>query len=157
MDYNDKPDILDPEALAHFGVKGMRWGHHKAPEPGSGGGGGGVAPAKSNRQLNKEFRQKQKQQRDAEIEAARQRYGASARENYLKAKEQYKQDKKTIGTAAARAKFNAVKEQNINDYEIASQAKSGKETTAAVLATVGTVALFSVLGAVAQNVGGGRL
>lgn len=148
MDYNDKPEL---DELVHFGVKGMHWGHRKAPETSGGGGGGGPAPMtrKQNRQLNKEFKAKENAKRDSEIDAARDRYNTNARANYLAAKAQYKVDKKTIGTAAAKAKFNEVKNQNLEDHAIAQQAKSGRETTVAVLATVGAVALYA-LGTAAQ-------
>lgn len=137
MSFNDKPAL---DELAHFGVKGMKWGHHKAQPTG----GGGEAP-KSGRQLNKEFRKEQNAKRNSEIDAARERYNASARTNYLTAKAQYKADKKTIGSAAARAKFNEVKRKNMEDYAVANQAKSGKETTVAVLGIVGAVALSALL------------
>lgn len=136
MSFNDKPSL---DELAHFGVKGMRWGHHKAQPTG----GGGDAP-KTNRQMNKEFRKEQRSTRDSEIDAARERFNTSARANYLSAKAQYKQDKKTIGSAAARAKFNEVKQKNLDDYNVAQQAKSGKETAVAVLAIVGGVALMAL-------------
>lgn len=142
MDYNDKPNL---DELAHFGVKGMRWGHRKPQD--TSGGGAGSAPPKSNRQLNKEFRKDANAKRDAEIETARANYNQNARQRYLSAKAQYKQDKKTIGSAAARAKFNEVKQQNIDEHAVASQAKSGKETTIAVLGLIGGVALVALSGA----------
>lgn len=145
MDYNDKPSL---EELAHFGVKGMRWGHRNAKETS---GGGGAASKPSNRQLNKEFRKKENEKRNSEIDAARSRYNSSARDSYLKAKAQYKTDKKTIGTAAARARFNAVKNKNVEDFNIGNQAKSGKETTVAVLSVVGAVTISALLSAAARS------
>lgn len=143
LDDKEKPDL---DALVHFGVKGMRWGHHKAQPSGGGGGGGGPAPItrKQNRQLNKEHRAKKRSERDAEIDAARERYHSSARSNYKAAKAQYKIDKKTIGTAAAREKFNAVKQKNMDDFNVAQQAKSGKEAVIATLLIVGGITLSAV-------------
>lgn len=133
---SEKPTI--DEALAHFGVMGMRWGQNKK---------GDQPSAPSNRQLNKESKARDKIARDKEIDAARERYANSSRNNYLKAKAQYKVDKKTIGTREARKKFDEVKQKNIDDFELAKQAKSGKETTIAVLAIVGGVALSALAGA----------
>ena len=147
LDDNEKPDL---DELAHFGVKGMRWGHRKAQDSGGSGGGNAASPPMSNRQKNKEFRKETNKKRDAEIDAARERYNNNARSDYLKAKAQYKADKKTIGTAAARAKFNETKNKNLEDFNVAQQAKSGKETTVAVLSIVGSVALMA-LGAAAQR------
>ena len=129
------------EALAHFGIKGMHWGTRKAP-----------SSAPTNRQLNKASRAADRAARDKEIDAARQRFNTQSRAKFLKAKAQFQEDKKTIGSRAARQKFNAVKQKNIDDAEIANMAKSGKETTKAVLATVGLVTLATVLH-VAANAG----
>lgn len=125
-----------PEELLHFGVKGMKWGTHKKSDQPSG---------PSNRQLNKESRVRDKAARDKEIDDARERYKTSSRQNYLNAKTQYKADKKTIGTREAKKKFNAVKLQNMDDYQVAQQAKSGKETAIAVLSIVGTIAVSAIL------------
>lgn len=40
------PDLDPGEVLAHYGVKGMRWGHTKADDSGGGSGGGGSAKKK---------------------------------------------------------------------------------------------------------------
>lgn len=140
MSFADKP--ATPEELLHFGVKGMKWGVRKDQSTS-----GGETPRQKNRRLNKEFAAKERAKRDTEIDAARARYNTSARKNYLDAKAQYKQDKKTIGSRAARAKFNEVKRKNIQDYELAQQAKSGKETAYAVLGLVGGVTLLALSGA----------
>jgi len=128
--------------LAHHGVLGMKWGHHKAQT--SGGSGGSSAPAKKSRAelraLDKASVKNDKAARNAEIDAARQRYDTSARSNYLKAKAQYKVDRHQIGKREALKAFNKVKDQNMADYEKASELKSGKETVVAVLATIGVTA-----------------
>lgn len=142
MSYDDKP--ASPEELLHFGVKGMKWGVRK--EQTTTGGSGGESARQKNRRLNKEFTKQEKAKRDADIDAARARYNTSARKNYLDAKAQYKQDKKTIGSRAARAKLEAVKQKNMEDYAVANQAKSGKETAFAVLGLVGGVTLLALSG-----------
>lgn len=139
----DKP--ASPEELLHYGIKGMKWGVRKERDA------NGETSRQRNRRLNKEFTKSEKAKRDAEIDAARERYSQNARKNYLDAKAQYKLDKKTMGTRAARAKFDKVKQKNIDDYELATQAKSGRETTVAVLSTVGTVALVGLLQAAASS------
>lgn len=98
-----------------------------------------------NRRLNKASAARDRKKRDTQIDAARDRYNNSARQNYLDAKARYKIEKKTLGTREARKRFDAVKEKNVRDFEIAQQAKSGRETTIAVLGTVGTVALLGLL------------
>lgn len=135
----EKPPL--GEVLAHHGVKGMRWGvvRKNLAER--------SAVRAQNKQLNKESKARDTAARDAEIEAARQRYATTARANYLKAKEQYKVDKQTIGSREARKKLDAVKDKNFNDYQIAQQSKSGKETTLAVLGIVGAIALTAIAGA----------
>jgi hypothetical protein len=141
----DKPDL---DSLAHFGVKGMKWGHHQAQPTSGGSGSGGPAPLtrKQNRELNKASRKQDNADRNAAIDKARERFSSGqARQDYLNAKAQYKVDKKTIGTREARKKFNVVKEKNMTDGEIAQQAKSGKETATAVLAVVGAIAVSSII------------
>jgi len=83
------------------------------------------------------------------IDEARARYAASSRSNYLKAKAQYKIDKKTIGTHAAKQKFNEVKLGNQIDYAIATQVKSGRERTKTILLTAGLITVAAVLGGAA--------
>lgn len=131
------------DILAHYGVVGMRWGHHNKASSDSGG--GGTKSRAELKALNKQSKLNDRAERDIKIEEARQRYDTSARKNYLDAKAQYKIDKGTIGKREAAKKFNEVKQKNMDDYEVARQAKSGKETTKAVVAAVGLVALSVVL------------
>ena len=144
MTYLNEEKPTPEEVLMHIGVKGMKWGHRKQQDA-------GVNKLPSNRQLNKASRARDKAARNAAIDAARTRYANSARQNYLDAKAQYQIDKKTMGTREAKKKFNAVKEQNTNDYEVANMAKSGKETTVAVLGLVGTVAISALFNVAAHR------
>jgi len=138
----EKPSL---DELIHFGVKGMKWGVIREKI------GSAVADHQRNRQLNKQFHKEENKKRDATIDAARERFNSgAARQDYLKAKAQYKLDKKTLGTAAARAKLDEVKQRNMTDGEVAQMSKSGRETTLAILAVAGVVALKVGL-AVAAN------
>lgn len=138
--------------LAHFGVKGMKWGKHTSSSSSSGGdsSGGSTAPTKKDlKALDKASKAADIAKRDAEIDKARSDYNTSARKNYLDAKAQYKIDKVTIGKREAAKAFNAVKDKNIRDAEVANMAKSGKETTALVLTAVGGIVLSAAIRAAA--------
>jgi hypothetical protein len=134
--------------LAHYGVAGMKWGKHKAQTSGSDSSGPSRRDLKT---LDKESRKKDVAARDAQIDKAREEYGANARKNYLDAKAQYKVDKVTIGKREAKKAFEAVKNKNVEDYYVGQQAKSGKETVGLVMATVGLVALSAVMNAAANQ------
>lgn len=140
------------EALAHHGVMGMKWGHRKASDSGS-----ASSQRQKMRQLDKASRAKDNAARNKSIDDARNRYASTSRANYLKAKDQYKKDKVAIGKREAAKKFNAVKQKNMDDFEVASQAKSGHETAVAVLTVVGTVAVASILSALANSSANQRL
>lgn len=140
------------EFLAHHGVVGMKWGKHKAKSDDGGGSSSGgsekAAPARRElKALDKASKKADIAKRDAEIDKARTNYDQNARKNYLDAKAQYKIDKVTIGKREAAKAFNKVKDQNLADYNTGQLAKSGKETTAALLITVGAIALGGVAGA----------
>ena len=75
----------------------------------------------------------------------------------MAAKAQYKIDKNTIGKREALKKFNEVRNKNLDDQATAQLAKSGRETTVAVLGIVGTMAAAVVLHAVAGGMQNRRL
>ena len=135
----EKPSLQD---LAHFGVKGMRWGERMAARR---------TQRRSLRALDKKNKKEDNVARNAEIDAARTRYRTSARKNYKSAKAQYKTDKTTIGKYAARKKFNAVKQKNMDDHEIASQVKSGAETVGHIIGTVGLITVAALLNSSSAN------
>lgn len=119
--------------LTHFGVPGMKWGHRKAAAPTS-----GSQPTKTRqelRALNKASRKADVAARDKSIDEARARV-ASGNQAYKDAKAKYKADKMLVGRREAAKAFNKVKDQRAADIELSSQAKSGKETTRAVLIAV---------------------
>ena len=116
--------------LQHYGVMGMRWGKHTAATA------AGTPVAKSRKELkalDKQSKAKDTAARDKAIDSARARYKENARKDYKAAKAQYKIDKMVIGKNEARKAFNQVKAKNIRDADLANQAKSGKETVAAII------------------------
>lgn len=143
------------DVLEHFGVKGMRWGVRKTTS----------STGKSNRQLNRESRQRDRasgkaaraaenRQRDREIDAARQRVNSGKTQRDFKAaKKQFKLDKKELGTREARKKLNEARAKRMTDFEKAESYKSGSETTAAVLGTVGGTLLGVAIPAALASAG----
>lgn len=135
----EKPSLQD---LAHFGVKGMRWGQRMAERR---------TQRRTLRALDKKNRKADNVTRNAEIDAARSRYNKNARKDYKAAKAQYKTERKVIGKYAARKKFEAVKQKNMSDYEIANQVKSGAETVGAIIGTVGVITVAALLNSSSAN------
>ena len=135
----EKPSLQD---LAHFGVKGMRWGQRMAERR---------TQRRTLRALDKKNRKADNVTRNAEIDAARSRYNKNARKDYKSAKAQYKTERKVIGKYAARKKFEAVKQKNMSDYEIANQVKSGAETVGAIIGTVGVITVAALLNSSSAN------
>jgi len=103
------------------------------------------------RALDKKNRKADNVTRNAEIDAARSRYNKNARKDYKSAKAQYKTERKVIGKYAARKKFEAVKQKNMSDYEIANQVKSGAETVGAIIGTVGVITVAALLNSSSAN------
>lgn len=152
----EKPTLDD---LSHHGIKGMKWGHHKAQPSGGGGGGGSAAP--SNRELNKASRMADKTKRkadnaefnknfDGEIDKARANLG-NHRQQLKDAKTKFKAEKQTIGSREARKNLNEVRSQVAIEREVAQFAKSGKETRNAVLLAAGGIAISTIIKVAASS------
>lgn len=124
--------------LEHYGRLGMKWGKRS-------GGGGGAGNA-SNRKLNKQSRSVDRAKNDKEIDKSRtQLKSGKGRADYLKAKKQYKIDKVNLGSREAKKALNKVKDKSVDDYWKSQEAKSGKETTKALISTGAGIVLLSTL------------
>lgn len=141
-----KEAFLAEQELKHYGVPGMRWGKRKGPSSSSDAPGNSGPNRRDLKALDKKTKAQQKADRNEAIDKARAEYNDNARKNYLDAKAKYNVDKHVIGKRAAKEAFDKVKMKNIVDAEIASQAKSGRETVNGLLisAALGAVAYAAV-------------
>ena len=118
------------EVLAHFGIKGMRWGQR----------------SKQLRGMNKVARSKQKAadkkaiaKDDQSIHDARARVG-QATANIHAAKKKYKGDKKMIGKVAARSILEKTTQKDFDTINTANRITS-RERTGLVIAAITVGAL----------------
>ena len=119
--------------LAHYGVKGMKWGRQKVRDSTS-----GQTPSR------KELRALDRKNRRADIDAARERVKSSGKtraESYKK----YYQEKKTVGKYAARKALNESLDKIYDDTTMASQIKNGRELLGAILMVAGGTMVVSAL------------
>lgn len=140
MEVTDKEieDFLD-HYLEHHGVKGMKWGVRRS----------------QNRSLNKASRAKDRKQSDKDIDKARSRTkgtsraarlgfgdkGSKSHTEFKRARTQYKADRAVMGSREARKILNKAREKRIDEIATSRQAKSGRETTFAILGAVGAALL----------------
>lgn len=115
----------DVDFLAHFGVKGMKWGQRKEARV-------------RNRQLNKASRKKDKSEHADEVQSARDHVNSGqSKANLKQANKDYKADKVRVGSREAR---KILAEKRDAEYEIiakSQEAKNGKEVATRVLLEVG--------------------
>jgi hypothetical protein len=119
------------DALAHFGVKGMKWGvrnEHRSQM----------------RALNKESKAKDKAARKDAIETARDRIKTGQSRKELKdARAQYKLDKNVIGSREAKKSLRAAKTKYAQEQETARLAKDGKEIARDLLISYAAYKIFA--------------
>lgn len=118
--------------LAHYGVKGMRWGVKKASGS-SGGNGGAARPSRKElRGMNKAARKRQRAEREEKMElndAAIKKARAdrqSTKKAIGDARKQYRQDKKMVGSVAAREVFARNTEKPFADLAKSAELTSGE-------------------------------
>jgi hypothetical protein len=147
--------------LAHYGVKGMRWGVRRDPKTGArpiavalnDSAFGRLARANNDRyNRNKTSRSRvrqaeararagyhtnrpKKNTRQRQIDEARARVASGeTKEKYKKAKSKYKNEKKTLGRAEARRNLRRAKDKKLRDLVLSDQIRDGGEFTAALIA-----------------------
>lgn len=121
--------------LEHFGKKGMRWGvRTKRP--------GAFATSKHKHQLNKASRQKDAAKIDKTIDRARGRVASGkTKAEFKKAKSEHAANKAKLGSREARKILNKARQKKYTDVTNSQAAKSGRETTVALLVTAGFLGL----------------
>lgn len=141
--------------LAHYGVKGMRWGVRRDPKTGvrpiaktlNEGRIGRASKANvdrhnarvNNRKLNKASRRADAKKHETEVETARERVrSGKSKRDVKQAKREYKQNKHEIGSREAKKILKKARDQRIKDLEDAQKFKNNKEV-AAMLAIFGGV------------------
>lgn len=126
--------------LEHFGVKGMQWGVRKERR-------------QRNRELNRASRARDIEKRDKEITKARKRLADSAYANRSgrEAREEFRANRLALGSREARRIRREQAETYYRDYDTATQTLSGRETTTAVIAGVGAVAVSMLMSSAAQR------
>lgn len=119
--------------LAHYGVRGMKWGQRKAH-------------AKNMRALDKAARKEDKAKRADEIEGARNRTNSGQNQAAVKAaKAEYKANKNVVGKVAAKRALNEARDKRFEDYNKSKEYKNGKElATAIAIGLAGSVLLASL-------------
>lgn len=111
--------------LAHYGVKGMKWGERRAH-------------TKNMRGLDKAERKKNREQHTDEVDGARARIkSGEAKQTYKAAKVQYKKDREVIGKVAARKALVKAQDQLFEDQVKSQEFRNGKELAISVLVAGG--------------------
>lgn len=110
--------VSTEDFLAHYGVKGMKWGERRAH-------------GKAMRGLDRESKEKDKVKRRRTIDKARERVQSGEGKQAVKdAKQQYKADKNVVGKREAKKVLNKAREKYAKDVETSKQLRDGKEVVA---------------------------
>lgn len=148
-DFIEHYGMSKEDAIAHYGVPGMKWGKRGAKATSDSGGsgapsmGGGIDKQRL-KALDKQSKAADKADRLNTIDSARSR-NLTARKDWKAAKQTYKADKAVLGKREARKALNKVREQQLKDQETASQLRDGKEVALYVVAAIGVSVVSSLI------------
>jgi hypothetical protein len=144
------PEPVD-EYLAHYGVKGMRWGKRSASSSDSSG-----TPKKSRKELrvlDKAERARKNKEQDSKIEDARNNLHKEA-QAYTTAKKKYDVDRKVIGKEAAEKALIDANDKYVSSFNTAMMSTTKERHKQMIIAaglTTMTVVLAGVNGAMATR------
>lgn len=172
---NHKP-ALDDDLLMHYGVKGMRWGHHKAPESSSGSTGStrrrrfggpdvsGVTRSQAREHLRKTQRQltreledwsedTDRKTRDAEIKSAR-KERRSAERTYKDIRRDIKAQRKagTLGRHAAKIALIDADRVRLTTAFKSEQSTTGERVFSGAMAVLGSTHTQTLLSGATSGV-----
>jgi hypothetical protein len=134
--FDEKPALEDIE---HYGVAGMKWGVRKERRA-------------RNKELNKASRKKDAEEHAKTVQAARDKIeSGKAHTQYRKAKSQYAQNKRELGSREARKILAKERAKFDKTWNTSQQFKTGKEAAVAMLAVGGVTALAAIGSSVLAN------
>lgn len=128
-----KPLDQDVAFLAHYGVKGQKWGTRRDRR-------------KLNRQKNRESAAKEEADRRNDIDKARAKVSSGqAKQDWKAAKSQYKTDKMNLGSREARKILMQKREKYDETFAKSQEVKTGKELAVKMAAGFAVAGAFALL------------